>query len=437
MPSANHKEQALRADQICDSFEQSWRDGEQPAIEDLLKDCTADLRDEVLRQLLLLELDLRKDNEETPTPTEYVRRFPDDVPLIEEVFREFQETVVRETSILPHQVLAGLSNPRGKTVGKYTLLELLGEGGMGVVYKARDRELNRLVALKMIRAGIDTDEEALHRFHVEAKAISKLNHPNIAQILEVGECDRGDRRGLVPFFALEFAEGGSFDARLRGEPQSPKQAARQVKSLAEAVQAAHDRGLVHRDLKPANILIAGDGRLLITDFGLVKRLESESRHTASGDLLGTPSYMAPEQTGPGGTIGPAVDIYSLGAILYEMLTGRPPFKGATVFDTLEQVRNTEPVHPRRLQPGCPPDLDTICMKCLEKSPHRRYASAADLAADLQAFLGGGPIQARPAGVVKRAWMWAKQHPAVAASILLAVLAAMAFTSFAVRWLDGE
>ena len=444
MPPANRKDQVLQVDHICDAFEQSWRDGNPHTIENLLADCDASLRTQLLHQLVLLELELRQQSNEAPTQAEFVQRFPDDVTLIDDVFRELQETILRppfdavadhdKTIPVHHAVRATHIGNRDRKIGKYSLVQLLGEGGMGVVYKAHDNELDRYVALKMIRAGIATDNDAHHRFRTEARAIAQLNHPNIAQILEIGEWEGGD--GPVPYFALEFAEGGSLRARLRGEPQPAKHAAEQVKVLADAMQVAHERGLVHRDLKPANILIGEEDRLLITDFGLVKRLDDDSVRTTPGVVVGTPSYMAPEQAGHGEAIGPAVDIYALGAILYEMLTGRPPFKGATALDTIEQVRTSEAVRPRRLQASCPIDLDTICMKCLEKTPNRRYASVANLSADLQAFLDGRPIQARPIGPFERAWMWIKKKPAIAASVVFAVAAAMAVVGFVVRWVDA-
>jgi hypothetical protein len=233
-------------------------------------------------------------------------------------------------------------------------------------------------------------------------------------VYDVGECD-----GL-PFFSLEFVEGGSLERKLNRTAQRPAEAAALVETLARAMHVAHKASIIHRDLKPGNILLTPDGLPKIADFGLAKRLEGDSNQTQSGCIMGTPSFMAPEQaSGQTRDIGPCSDIYALGAILYDALTGRPPFKGATLLDTLAQVRNDEPVPPSRLQPGIPRDLETICLKCLQKAPHKRYASALELAEDLERFLNGEPILARPMGRPERLWRWCRGNP-VAASLLLTV-----------------
>ncbi len=273
-------------------------------------------------------------------------------------------------------------------VAGYDILEVLGRGGMGVVYKARQQGLNRVVALKMILAGASASPQDLSRFRAEAEAVAQLAHPNIVQIYEIGE------QGGCPFLALEYVGGGSLAQHLDGTPVAPQQTAETLLALARAVHHAHGRGIVHRDLKPANVLLHADGTPKIADFGLAKRADSNQAHTLTGTILGSPSYMAPEQAaGASDRIGPATDVYALGVILYEMLTGRPPFKGATLLETIEQVREHDPVPPRFLLPKTPRDLETICLKCLEKSPQRRYASAAELAGDLKAFLDGEPIRA--------------------------------------------
>jgi tetratricopeptide (TPR) repeat protein len=292
---------------------------------------------------------------------------------------------------------------------------------MGVVYKARQVSLNRLVALKMIRSGVLASGGELARFRTEAEAVARLRHPNIVGIYEIGEVDGR------PFFSLEYAEGGSLSARLADTALTPPQAARLVEALAGAMQAAHSAGVVHRDLKPGNILLTADGTPKITDFGLAKLLGGDSGRTESGAILGTPSYMAPEQArgqSRDAAVGPAADVWALGALLYETLTGRPPFRGPSVLETLDQVRLQEPVPPTRLQPRTPRDLEVITLKCLEKDPARRYASAGELAEDLRRFLAGEPIRARPTPRWERLWKWARRRPAAAALVVVIALAAL-------------
>jgi hypothetical protein len=307
----------------------------------------------------------------------------------------------------------------GASVPGYEILRELGRGGMGVVYQARHLKLNRTVALKMILAGGHAGEADLARFQTEAEAIARLQHPNIVQVHEVGEHEG------KPFFSLEFCAGGSLERKLAGTPLPPKEAASLVETLARAMQAAHEQHVIHRDLKPANVLLAEDGTPKITDFGLAKKLD-EAGQTASGAVMGTPSYMAPEQAGgKSAGIGPLCDVYALGAILYECLTGRPPFKAASGLDTIMQVLSEEPLPPSRLQTKTPRDLETVCLKCLQKEPHKRYASAAALAEDLRRCQHGEPITARPVGRLERAWKWARRRPAAAALLAVSVLAGLA------------
>ncbi len=283
------------------------------------------------------------------------------------------------------------------TVPGYEVLETLGSGGMGVVYKARQERLKRTVALKMILRGAHAGREQRARFRVEAEAAARLQHVNIVQIYDVGEHEG------TPYLALEYVDGGSLADRLGGKPLPPHQAAELVLALALAIQHAHERGVVHRDLKPGNILLQAEAHGLtpvglglpkVADFGLAKCLDAQAQ-THTGDVLGTPAYMAPEQAAGRTDVGPAADLYALGVILYECLTGRPPFLAATLLETLEQVRSNDPAPPRLLQPGVPADLGTICLKCLAKEPEQRYASALALADDLGRFLQGEPIRARP------------------------------------------
>jgi serine/threonine-protein kinase len=308
-------------------------------------------------------------------------------------------------------------------IAGYEILELLGAGGMGVVYKARQPRLARFVALKMIRAAASARTEDLERFESEARAVAGIEHPNIVRIFEIGEHDG------QPYFSLEYLGGGSLATKIGGKPQRVGEAARIVEVLARAMHVAHQHGIIHRDLKPANVMLATDGTLKIADFGLAKRLESDSGQTRSGSILGTPSYMAPEQAkGETRKVGPAADQYALGAILYELLTGRPPFQGTSVLDTLDQVRSREPVPPSQLQPKIPRDIETICLKCLEKDPDRRYPGVADVAEDLRRFQAQEPIQARPVSEIERLWRWCLRNQRVAA---LAATAAMLLVAVAV------
>jgi serine/threonine protein kinase len=332
------------------------------------------------------------------------------------------------------------------SVPGYELLGELGRGGMGVVYKALQLALQRTVAVKMVLSGGHAGPKDLVRFRAEAEVIARLHHPNIVQIYDVGEV------AGRPYFVLEYVAGGSLDRYLHGKPQPVRPAAQLIEALARAVHAAHAAGVVHRDLKPANILLApgtpgpasGPERAAtaparsaglavlnavpkITDFGVAKCADGEApgtrTPTATGEVLGTPNYMAPEQAMiPRQPAGPAADVYALGAILYELLTGRPPFQGQSPLDTVLQVLHKEPEPVTRLQPDVPRDLETICLKCLRKEPHKRYGSALELAEDVRTFLRGDPVRARPIGVTEKLWRWVRRHP-VSAGLLAAGLLA--------------
>ena len=298
----------------------------------------------------------------------------------------------------------------------YQVQAVIGEGGMGVVYSAWHTKLKRLVALKMLRSGTCALPAELRRFSLEAEAVAGLQHPHIVQIYDQGEVDGR------PFFTMEYLEGGNLAEMLGEATLLPGKAAGYLVNMASAMDAAHRAGIVHRDLKPANILFGSDGQLKISDFGLARRITSEDGLTFGGARVGTPSYMAPEQAaGRTSKIGPSADIYALGAILYEMLTGRPPFRGSSVADTERQVISDDPASPRRLNTSVPRDLETICLKCLRKDPIHRYATAADLGADVERYLGGEPIHARRIGPVGRAVKWTRRRPTQAVLITATLL----------------
>jgi serine/threonine-protein kinase len=302
----------------------------------------------------------------------------------------------------------------------YEVEAVLGRGGMGVVFRARHLRLNRVVALKMLLAGAYAGPRDKHRFQREAEAVARLRHPNVVQIHDVGDADGR------PYFTMELVDGGSLARKLAGTPQPARQAAELAATLAGAIQAAHAAGIVHRDLKPSNILLTAEGTPKVSDFGLARRLDGGAGLTQTGVAVGTPSYMAPEQArGRPREIGPAVDVYALGAILYELLTGRPPFRAATAAETVHQVIFEDPVPPSQLNARVPRDLETICLKCLHKPPEKRYATAADLAADLDRFLKHEPIQARPPGRLERVLRWVRRRPTTTGLLAAAALVVVA------------
>jgi serine/threonine protein kinase len=420
-------------------FVDAWRDGPRPVIDHYLM-TSGRLRQALLIELVHTELELRLKAGESVRVEEHLRRYPelvDDRAVVELIAAEFELRRHREPELslgeyerrfpeyameLSEQIeratiaVDGIPSlpVRGRrhalpTVAGYEILEELGRGGMGVVYKARQVRLNRLVALKMVLADEHAGTDVTARFLAEAEAVARLHHPHIVQIYAFGEQDGR------PYFEMEYIGGGSLADGFGGTPWPARDASRLVETLARAVHEAHRLGIVHRDLKPANVLLATDGTPKVADFGLAKWLDIESGLTRTDHILGSPSYMAPEQAAGGSTpIGPTADVYALGTILYELLTGRPPFRAATALETLEQVKSVEPVSPSRLEPGLARDLETICLKCLRKEPARRYISAAELADDLQRFGAGEPIRARPVSAAERAWRWCRREPALAA-----------------------
>jgi serine/threonine protein kinase/predicted Zn-dependent protease len=437
---------------LLQSQNRYWREGRQVLVEEYLRNAPSLRSDsEKLLDLVYNEIRLREELGETPELDEYRRRFPEvatELAVQFEVHRALRPGSQSDDAFLDAYARAATSSPL-PTVEGYEILGELGRGAMGVVYKARHVRLNRAVALKMILAGAYAGSRDRARFETEAQAIARLQHPHIVQIHEIGE------QVGRPFVCLELVQGGSLAQKLAGRPLPPRQAAELVEMVARAVHYAHEQQVLHRDLKPANVLLApsdsrrgirfGDSEGAsyhepkITDFGLAKLLDGEPDSpdgTATHESrtpVGTPPYMAPEQVTITGATqrgsltggGRAIDVYALGAILYETLTGRPPFLAATVYETLQQVCALEPVPPRRLQPQVPRDLETICLACLRKDPHRRYATALDVADDLRRFLDGRPIRQRPPAAWEPAWKWARRRPAAATLVVLGALALIA------------
>ena len=289
---------------------------------------------------------------------------------------------------------------RIKYFGDYELLEEIARGGMGVVFKARQINLNRIVALKMILAGQFAGQEDVQRFYTEAEAAAQLDHPGIVPIFEIGE-HQGQH-----YFSMGYIEGKSLSHKVADGPLPPREAAELLQRICDAMAYAHERGVIHRDLKPANILIDANGQPKVTDFGLAKKTEADSDLTGTGQILGTPAYMPPEQaSGKTDEVGPLADVYSLGAVLYCLLTGRPPHQAASPMDTLLQVLERDPLPPRQLNPNIPQDLESVCMKCLQKNPSHRYGDATELVHELGRFLSGEPTHARPIGSFRYAWNW--------------------------------
>src|SRR5262245_25640254 len=371
------------------------------------------------------------------TPEEACRTCPELLPQVRagwqrlralqaEVGALFPQTPASSGSTPPPLPTADLPRIRG-----YEVQELLGRGGMGVVYKAWHRRLQRPVAVKMLLAGAYAQPQELERFLREAETVAGLHHANIVQVHEAGDMDGR------PYFTMEFVEGGSLAQKMAGTPQPARQAAALVANVAEAVHAAHQRGIVHRDLKPGNILLTADGTPKLTDFGLARHLEGAAGLTQSGVTVGTPSYMAPEQAeGKSRDVGPAADTYALGAILYELLTGRPPFQAESAAETMLQVIFQDPVPPSRLNAKVPRDLETVCLKCLHKEPQRRYASAAALVEDLRRHLLGEAILARPERRLERLVRCVRRRPMLAAALAVATLFAVALVGGAL-WLYSE
>jgi eukaryotic-like serine/threonine-protein kinase len=413
VPLQEDEFQELR--QVCCELRERLRAGESARVEELLEIHPLLARnDEAVLELIHAEVSTRNDMGQRPTLEEWEERFPRLLPRVEQIVSlrsvfDSEMPTLTDSSAGTADPLASVQAPDGRLrIGNYQILQEIGRGGMGVVYRARQANLSRIVALKMILAGEHAGLRERARLRNEAQAAAQLMHPNVVQIFEIGE-----HEGL-PFLAMEYVAGGNLTRTLRAMPQAFRWSARLTETMARAIHVAHLCGIVHRDLNPSNILIALDGTPKISDFGLAKFLVDDKGLSLSGVLLGTPSYMAPEQvSGNGQTIGPGTDVYALGALLYEMLTGAAPFRGFTPMETLCQVMEAELVPPSRLRHGVPEDLETICLKCLDRDPAGRYSSAEDLAEDLRRYQENQPIQARRTSKCRQALQWTCRQPMAA------------------------
>ena len=443
----------IEIDRLCDEFEESWKSGAAPEIPGFVERISKTARLALLVQLVPVDLEYRLQRGEMPKAEDYAKSGPEAVDVAERELKKLEAsgrlnpkvgrgngpaadmdaatlppvrvtnsadefaTVVpmpkdEDTTLAPaagreNQSPKASAESRVRYFGDYELLSEIARGGMGVVYKARQTNLNRVVALKMILAGQLASEEEVQRFRTEAEAAANLDHPGIVPIYEIGQHE-GQH-----FFSMGYVDGCSLADRVRNGPLPPKEAAELTKKIAEAIAFAHSRNVIHRDLKPANVLLDQNGEPKVTDFGLARKTDADSGMTRTGAVMGTPSYMPPEQAaGKTSEVGPLSDVYSLGAILYCLLTGRPPFQAANPIDTLMQVMEREPVSISTINPEIQRDLETICHKCLQKEPAKRYASTQELAADLGRWLRGEPIQARAVSNAERAYRWVKRNPVV-------------------------
>ncbi len=401
--------------------------GSRPKVEEYIDRFPVIRQPEILLSLLHEEFLVRATWHKTPSTDEYRRRFPDlDIPAwtADDLEGETGIVATRRTSTAPGDALAGGAVPDGPLpidFGKYVLLEEIGRGGMGLVYRAKQKRADRVVALKLVRRELllpwakESHTSALERFEHEVQATARLDHPNIVSVFDVGDMDR------EPFFSMQYVEGESLGEMLRDGPLDNRQAATYMDQVAQAVAYAHGEGILHRDLKPQNILVdKKTDKPLVADFGLAKLQENADELTKSGDFMGSPPYMSPEQATDPSRIGEQADVYSLGATLYHLLTGRTPFQATSITEMIEKIRHETPVPPRRRNVLIDRDLETICLKCLEKSVSHRYATAEILADELRRYLDNKPILARPVGPMGRIWRWSQRNPVTATSLALAV-----------------
>lgn len=418
LPKSKTAPTLQRLDITCDEFEAEWLDGTRPDLESYIESARVDDRKQLLVELVRMDLEYRRETGELPRADEYVNRFSGYEQEIRSAFSA--ERTLRQfhfgesTKVRPPHVpipVAKTDQNSSTEFGNYELLSEIARGGMGVVYKARQKTTNRIVALKMLLSGQLACHDEVERFKAEAQAAAALDHPNIVPIFEVGKDSEQH------FFSMAYVDGASLKEHLAKGPVDPRTAAEMVRVLAEAIAYAHGQGIIHRDLKPANILLDSAGQLRITDFGLSKIVDSDKDLTGTGQLLGTPSYMSPEQAaGDADAIGAQSDVYALGCILYVMISGRVPFSADSILETLHQVRTENPVPPRSLNIAIDRDIETICLKCLSKEPTQRYPTAHALADDLNRYLKYEPIAARPVSAVQRLVRWSKRWPTIAALI---------------------
>ena len=448
--------QLRKLDSIAEKFEFIWNlDGERPLIEEFVNQHDEVFSDRLTQELVALEIELRVCTGESPTFKEYVDRFDQlDRSWLKEMLNKkaaWTDTPVQteepDATIVHLEKPPVIFSPEQSTrlptkrnrrplssqlasFGDYEIIDEIARGGMGVVFKARQQSLNRVVALKMILAGQSAGMEEIQRFRSEAEAAANLDHPGIVPVYEIGE-HNGHQ-----FFSMGFIDGQSLQSALINGPLPPRFAVELTKKIAEAVSYAHECGVIHRDLKPANVLIDKNGEPRVTDFGLAKRIDSNSELTRTTQAMGSPSWMPPEQaSGKSAMVDKRADVYALGAILYNLITGRPPFQAATHLDTMIQVIETEPARPRTLNSRIPADLETITLKCLEKKPKNRYQTALKLAEEFDRFLKDEPIEARPIGKAERTWRWCKRKPMAAISSFLAVVLLISCGSYFLLYLN--
>lgn len=421
---------------LCDDFEQSWKEGNRPRIEDYIGSFPESDRGTILPHLIGIEVFWRRQLEENPALAEYIERFPDARAAIGYLFQtdetyvipsrsetsRAQETVMDRPATDLHSERKFESTQAIRILGNYHLIDEIGRGGMGIVYRAWQPSADRFVALKVIRRdrlqSLSRQQRinVIHRFRHEAQAAGRIEHDHIVTVYEVGEVD-GEH-----FFSMRLVEGHSLFDRLQEGPLDARRAAQYIEPVARGLHEAHLHGILHRDLKPQNILIdSKTDRAMLVDFGLAKLAEEAEGATLAGDVMGTPAYMSPEQARDSSQVTAKSDVYSLGATLFHMLIGHPPFQGTTVLETIRNVVEQTPASPRGLNPVLDRDMDTICLKCLEKDPARRYRSAEALADDLRHYLNFEPIEARPVSPLEQAWRWCRRNPLVSASMAAAVL----------------